>query len=768
MNNKMKTKKISLMLVLSMIIQLMSFSAFASTAPAVTGWHADTTGVYVYFNTAVTAADVLAGTTLTSNGVAVPFTVEERTMAANSLGTKYSAAKNYIGDTTIKIIPTGSKLAIDKEYDLVIKLSGEEILNKYFKITELYFADFSSASQITDDWWQNKKVWDLIWDEDGERMEVKVKEEPAETGNTRTLGINKFKTDLNYSDYTVEFDLYRKATTGYPILKGLRWQDTAAKDGSNNTVYPNTDYNWGKYHAYTNLDQYNNGMRIKAYDGQTASVDENKHVPLPDFTGDNSNTGGIKEEQDRQYHWTYAMQLGNQDLGVFIESDMTNGTVKEFKMADANIGMDGGGFSFDVRVRNAGTDAFYLDNVHVTKTVEVARAVSFAEPDITYSTGDTVAEAETISGTVNIQNTYSVAKPAAVIMAAYDSITGQMKNVDILYNNNLAVGTNSIPITSFNVEGADMVKVFAFDDLDTIVPYTEPQIIGKNEYYILAFGNSYSENSFSYLSKIGKAAGVDIYTVNMYEGGCPLSQHYNYMNGNGTYEKRVVITPDGSNTTYDVTFADGLATNGYEWDYITLHEKGLYSPFFENFYTEANPYITQLADHIRERFPSSEVLFFETWAPYKDRIIEKYEDVYKPVVEGLEEDEYVSAVFEEIKANYLKAAETIGNPNRVIPAGEAVYRAIKDYGFAEYVDNGAYEEDDAFVNNARAIYADKSCHMTSPYGKVLVALTWYEYLTDRDVRENPYTNESIPDEDMEILKQIAHEACSVSDYHKLK
>ena len=127
MNNKMKTKKISLMLVLSMIIQLISFSAFASTAPTVTGWHADTTGVYVYFNTAVTAADVQAGTTLKSNGVAVPFTVEERTMAANSLtGSGKTNAAKYVGDTTIKIIPTGSKLAIDKEYDLIITLSGTE------------------------------------------------------------------------------------------------------------------------------------------------------------------------------------------------------------------------------------------------------------------------------------------------------------------------------------------------------------------------------------------------------------------------------------------------------------------------------------------------------------------------------------------------------------------------------------------------------------------------------------------------------------------
>ena len=431
----------------------------------------------MYFDTAVTAADVQAGTTLTSNGVAVPFTVEERTMAANSLTeTGKTYAENYVGDTTIKIIPT-TGLVIDKEYDLIITLSGTEVFNKYFKVTELYLADFSDASQI-DGWWQNKNLWNLVWNGTDGRMTVENK--GANSDSIRTLGITQFKDNFSNTDYTVEFDIYRNASSaGTPYMQGLRWQETAATDTTYNVpILPSTDYgHWSKYHAYINHYFYN-GLRVKPNDG-TKDTYISTYVAWPNFDDNNGTALQEGERTGVKYHWTYALQLGNKDLGIFVESTMADETVKEFKMADVNLGLDGGAFSFDVKPRTSeDADMFDLDNVHVTKVVEVARpvgAITFAAPSITYSTGSTVAEASTISGSVNVSNTYTTEMPAVVMMAAYDSTTGQMKNVDILYNDDLAVGTNSIPITSFNVEGADLVKVFAFDDLGTIVPYTEAQ-----------------------------------------------------------------------------------------------------------------------------------------------------------------------------------------------------------------------------------------------------------------------------------------------------
>lgn len=226
--------------------------------------------------------------------------------------------------------------------------------------------------------------------------------------------------------------------------------------------------------------------------------------------------------------------------------------------------------------------------------------------------------------------------------------------------------------------------------------------------------------------------------------------------------KRIEFFPNGTTiTTENVSFADGLATPGYSWDYITLHQKGQYSPFFKNYYTEENPYIVEIADYVRKNTTSGEFLFFENWPVYTDRIIEKYDDVYKPIVEGHEKEEYVPLVFAEIKSCYLKSAEKIGNPGRVIPAGEAIYRAITKYGFKEYELDSSTGK---FVSGARAMFTDNSSHLTNPYGRVLAGLTWYEYLTGNDARKNRYTNSKIPEADMKLLKEIAHEVCSLPEY----
>ena len=43
---------------------------------------------------------------------------------------------------------------------------------------------------------------------------------------------------------------------------------------------------------------------------------------------------------------------------------------------------------------------------------------------------------------------------------------------------------------------------------------------------VLAIGNSFSNDAMRYLHGIAKADGVDMKTVNLFIGGCPLSRHY--------------------------------------------------------------------------------------------------------------------------------------------------------------------------------------------------------------------------------------------------
>ncbi len=290
----------------------------------------------------------------------------------------------------------------------------------------------------------------------------------------------------------------------------------------------------------------------------------------------------------------------------------------------------------------------------------------------------------------------------------------------------------------------------------------QKEINEKKELRILSFGNSYTDDSFKFLSAIAAEDGIQVYAANMYAGSASIEGHYMRMKGDAAYESKKEYMPNGDVVTTEKPIFDAAFENDTAWDYITLHQRGQHSPFFEKYHTAETPYLTELSSYITAKAPESELLMFESWSVYTDRIEEKYEDVYKPLVEGLPKEQYMEAVYGAIKSSYLKAAETIGNPGRVIPAGEAIYKAIKENEFDERIMDG-----DSFVTDERSIYRDASSHLTK-YGRVLSALTWYEYLTGNDVTENTYIHDGISATDMDTLRRIAHEVCSLPEYNPVK
>ncbi len=320
--------------------------------------------------------------------------------------------------------------------------------------------------------------------------------------------------------------------------------------------------------------------------------------------------------------------------------------------------------------------------------------------------------------------------------------------VAILAGNALEGSAPEAPAVDYSMSAAD-------------VEAKRAEINAKGELRVLSLGSSYIDDSFKHLAAIAAADGIKAYTVNMYKGGGTIKQQWQRMKGEDVYSARKEYMPDSTmNKTENVSFDDGLATNGGGWDYITMHQRSLNAPFFEKWHTDETPYITDLASYVREKSPGTEVLFFENWATYSDGAAESY----PTIVEGVEKEKYFETVFSKNRENYLKAAEIAGNPNRVIPAGEAVFLAVTKYGIPEYIDD-ANPDNASFKSEGRSMFRDKESHMTYDYGRVLSALTWYEYLTGNDVRLNTYKHESISEADMTLLKEIAHEACSLPQYN---
>ena len=82
---------------------------------------------------------------------------------------------------------------------------------------------------------------------------------------------------------------------------------------------------------------------------------------------------------------------------------------------------------------------------------------------------------------------------------------------------------------------------------------------------ILCIGNSFSQDATRYLSRIGKAAGTGIKTVNLYIGGCPLKTHYfNVLEDQPAY----AFEFNGENTGIKVSIKTALMSD--EWDVVTL------------------------------------------------------------------------------------------------------------------------------------------------------------------------------------------------------
>ena len=63
---------------------------------------------------------------------------------------------------------------------------------------------------------------------------------------------------------------------------------------------------------------------------------------------------------------------------------------------------------------------------------------------------------------------------------------------------------------------------------------------------ILSIGNSFSQDAQRYLHRLAKNEGVDMKTVNLYIGGCPLRSHYlNILDDTVAYEFQFNGQPTG-------------------------------------------------------------------------------------------------------------------------------------------------------------------------------------------------------------------------------
>lgn len=227
---------------------------------------------------------------------------------------------------------------------------------------------------------------------------------------------------------------------------------------------------------------------------------------------------------------------------------------------------------------------------------------------------------------------------------------------------------------------------------------------------ILSIGNSFSQDAQRYLHRLAKHQGVDMKTVNLYIGGCPLRSHYlNILDDTVAYEFQF----NGQPTGLKVSIRQVLRSDS--WDYVTIQQASHDSARFATY----EPYLETIVSYVKKYCPTAKILVHQTWA---------YENGSQKLMnQGFATDE---EMFAQVEKAYEKAREMI-SADGLIPAGKAMLTLSK-----------------AGLPVHRDTY-----HANFGYGRYLLALVWFKYLTGRDISTNDFNEFDMPvsDEERKIV-----------------
>lgn len=232
---------------------------------------------------------------------------------------------------------------------------------------------------------------------------------------------------------------------------------------------------------------------------------------------------------------------------------------------------------------------------------------------------------------------------------------------------------------------------------------------------ILSIGNSFSHDAQRYLHSIAKSGGYELNSFNLYIGGCSLSTHYRNML---SCDRCYMLDMNGTSTGFKVSLKEALLNR--DWDVITLQQVSTQSVCFDSF----NPYISKLADFVRECVPKAKIAIHQTWA---------YEDNSPKLLDVMGYDSS-SAMFKDIKKSYQLASDAI-NADFIIPSGEVMQKLIE-------------------LKIGKA-HRDTS-HASYGIGRYALGLIWYKTLTGNDITNNTFSDfdEEITSSQIKKIKSI--------------
>ena len=239
---------------------------------------------------------------------------------------------------------------------------------------------------------------------------------------------------------------------------------------------------------------------------------------------------------------------------------------------------------------------------------------------------------------------------------------------------------------------------------------------------ILSIGNSFSEDAQAYLHDIAREDKYDLYTNNLYIGGCPLAIHYKNMLSK---EPAYLLQVNGHNTYIKISLEEALCKN--QWDVITVQQASHYSPYYDTY----QPYLDGLLEKVRMYDPKVKIAVHQTWS---------YEEDSKRLTEELGYKHHED-MFSDVKASYQKAYDAIG-ADIMIPSGELFENLLS--------------------SDIKKVHRD-TFHASYGLGRYAIGLLWYTVLTGNDITNNTFCNfdEEVTHEEVAIAKKCVKEVAKM-------
>lgn len=219
---------------------------------------------------------------------------------------------------------------------------------------------------------------------------------------------------------------------------------------------------------------------------------------------------------------------------------------------------------------------------------------------------------------------------------------------------------------------------------------------------VLSLGNSFSQDAHKWLHTLAAACGVEIETVNLCIAGCSLERHWNgYVNNLADYS----LERNGGIGERKISLLEALETDTY--DVITLQQGSMLSGRPQSYV----PYITKLADLLREKQPQARLMFHQTWA---------YEVDFSP--EGVPFAAYQYRQ-DEMHRRLVDASEMAAKliDGDLIPTGTIIQKLRTQLPEFDYPNGG--------MSLCRDGY-----HLTLDYGRFIAAVVWFETITGQKVQ----------------------------------